>query len=41
MMQNFQNERLVRGAQSIGEAQKALELTIDYVKNRKAFDGML
>ena len=41
IMQNFQNERLVLGAQSIGEAQKALELTIDYVKNRKAFDGVL
>ena len=41
IMQNFQNERLVLGAQSIGEAQKALELTIDYVKNSLAFDGML
>ncbi len=41
IMQNFQNERLVLGAQSMGEAQKALEITLDYVKNRKAFDGTL
>tara|TARA_B100000676_G_scaffold313103_1_gene391410 strand:+ start:4579 stop:5724 length:1146 start_codon:yes stop_codon:yes gene_type:complete len=41
IMQNFQNERLVLGAQSIGEAQKALELTLAYVKNRRAFDGTL
>ncbi|MEM7538608.1 MAG: acyl-CoA dehydrogenase family protein [Chloroflexota bacterium] len=41
VMKNFQNERLVLGAQSLGEAQKALELTIEYVKTRKAFDGVL
>ena len=41
IMQNFQNERLVLGAQSMGEAQKALELTLDYVKNRQAFEGTL
>ena len=41
IMQNFQNERLVLGAQSMGEAQKAIELTLEYVKDRKAFDGVL
>ncbi len=41
IMQNFQNERLVLGAQSMGEAQKAIELTLEYVKDRKAFEGVL
>ncbi|MGB0553133.1 MAG: acyl-CoA dehydrogenase family protein [Alphaproteobacteria bacterium] len=41
IMQNFQNERLVLGAQAMGEAQKAIELTLEYVKGRKAFDGVL
>lgn len=41
IMKNFQNERIVLGAQAMGEAQKALELTIDYVKQRKAFGGVL
>jgi len=39
IMQNFQNERLVLGAQSMGEAQKAIGLTLEYVKDRKAFEG--
>lgn len=41
VMRNFQNERLVLGAQAMGEAQKALELTLDYVKTRPAFGGTL
>ncbi|MBL4906338.1 MAG: acyl-CoA dehydrogenase family protein [Sneathiella sp.] len=41
IMKNFQNERTVLGAQALGEAQKALELTLDYVKERKAFGGTL
>jgi acyl-CoA dehydrogenase len=41
IMQNFQNERLVLGAQALGEAQKAIELTLEYVKGRKAFEGVL
>ena len=41
IMRNFQNERLVLGAQSMGEASKALELTMDYVTTRKAFGGVL
>ena len=30
-MRNFQNERMVIGAMAMGEAQAALELTLDYV----------
>ena len=41
IMKNFQNERLVLGAMSMGEAQAALELTVDYVKERKAFGAPL
>jgi acyl-CoA dehydrogenase len=41
IMQNFQNERLVLGAQAMGEAQRALEITLDYVKARKAFGATL
>jgi len=41
IMQNFQNERLVVGAQSVSGAQAALRLTLDYVMNRKAFGATL
>jgi acyl-CoA dehydrogenase len=41
IMDNFQNERLAIMGQALGEAQKALELTIDYVKDRSAFDAPL
>ncbi|MGO1119249.1 acyl-CoA dehydrogenase family protein [Rhodovibrionaceae bacterium A322] len=41
VMQNFQNERLVIAAASMAESQTALDLTLDYVKNRKAFGGVL
>jgi acyl-CoA dehydrogenase len=41
IMRNFQNERTVIGAMAMGEAQAALELTIDYVTTRKAFGGTL
>lgn len=37
IMSNFQNERTVIGAMAIGEAQAAIDLTLDYVKTRKAF----
>ncbi len=37
IMQNFQNERLILAGQSLGEAQRAIELTVDYVKEREAF----
>ncbi|MEE9396582.1 MAG: acyl-CoA dehydrogenase family protein [Methylococcales bacterium] len=41
IMRNFQNERLVLGAQAMGEASKAIEITLDYVTTRKAFGGVL
>jgi len=41
IMKNFQNERTVLGAMAMGEAQKAIELTLEYVKNRPAFGGIL
>jgi acyl-CoA dehydrogenase len=41
IMKNFQNERLVLSAMAIGEAQAALDLTLDYVKTRKAFGAPL
>ncbi len=41
IMDNFQNERMVIGAVATGEATKAIELTLDYVKTRKAFGGVL
>jgi acyl-CoA dehydrogenase len=37
IMRNFQHERLVLGAMAAGEAARALEITLDYVKNRVAF----
>jgi acyl-CoA dehydrogenase len=41
IMRNFQNERLVIGAMAMGEAQAALELTLDWVRSRKAFGSTL
>jgi acyl-CoA dehydrogenase len=41
IMRNFQNERTVIGAMAMGEAQAALELTIAYLKTRKAFGAPL
>jgi len=41
IMKNFQNERLVLGAMAMGEAQAALEMTVDYVRQRKAFGAPL
>ncbi len=41
IMANFQNERLVIGAMAMGEAQAALDLTLDYVRTRKAFGALL
>ena len=41
IMSNFQNERTVIGAMAMGEAQAALELTLDYVTTRKAFGAPL
>jgi acyl-CoA dehydrogenase len=41
IMRNFQNERIAIGAMAVGESAKALELTLDYVKTRKAFGAPL
>jgi acyl-CoA dehydrogenase len=41
LMRNLQNERIVLGAQAMGEAAKAIELTLDWVRNRKAFGASL
>ncbi len=41
IMQNFQNERIVCGAMAIGEAQKAIDLTLEYLHERQAFGGPL
>jgi acyl-CoA dehydrogenase len=41
IMRNFQNERMVLGAQAMGEAQAMLDLTLEWVRNRRAFGGTL
>ena len=41
IMRNFQNERLVLGAQCVGECQAAISLTLDWVTQRKAFGAPL
>jgi acyl-CoA dehydrogenase len=41
IMRNFQNERTVLGAMAMGEAQAAIDLTVDWVRQRRAFDGTL
>jgi acyl-CoA dehydrogenase len=41
VMSNFQNERLAIMGQALGEAQRALELTIEHVKGRIAFGSPL
>ena len=37
IMRNFQNERTVISAMAMGESQAAIEMTVDYVNERKAF----
>ena len=41
IMRNFQNERIVLGAQAMGEAQAMLGLALSWVRTRKAFGGTL
>jgi acyl-CoA dehydrogenase len=41
LVQNLQNERIVLSAQAMGEATRALEITIDWVRQRKAFGETL
>ena len=41
IMSTFQDERLVAGAMSVGQCAKAIELTIDYTRQRQAFGKSL
>ncbi len=41
LVKNLQNERIVLGTQAIGEAARAIELTLDWVTQRKAFGATL
>jgi acyl-CoA dehydrogenase len=41
IMRNFQNERIVIGAMAMGEAQAAIELTLDWVTQRQTFGAPL
>ena len=41
IMKNFQNERIAIAAMAMGESARALELTLEYVKTRKAFGAPL
>jgi acyl-CoA dehydrogenase len=41
VMKNFQTERIALAAMAVGHCQRALELTLDYVRQRQAFGGTL
>lgn len=41
LVKNLQNERIVLGAQAMGEAARAIELTLEWVTQRKAFGRTL
>jgi len=41
LVKNLQNERIVLGAQALGEASQAIELTLQWVSQRKAFGATL
>jgi acyl-CoA dehydrogenase len=41
IMRNFQNERIVIGAMAMGEAQVAIEITLDWVTQRQTFGAPL
>ena len=41
IMRNFQNERVVIGAMAMGEAQAAIDLTLEWVTGRQAFGAPL
>jgi len=41
VMKNFQRERIAAAAMAVGNALTSLRLTIEYVKTRKAFGGVL
>jgi acyl-CoA dehydrogenase len=41
IMKNFQNERIAIAAMATGEAARAIEMTLEYVRTRKAFGAPL
>ncbi|MCW1381497.1 acyl-CoA dehydrogenase family protein [Novosphingobium sp. KCTC 2891] len=41
MMQGIENERLSIGAQCVGMAERAIEITLDHLKQRQAYRGTL
>jgi acyl-CoA dehydrogenase len=41
VMKNFQTERIALAAMAVGHCQRALQLTLDYVRQREAFGGVL
>ena len=41
VMKNFQTERIALGAMAVGHCSRALQLTLDHVKQRQAFGGTL
>ena len=41
VMKNFQTERIALGAMAVGHCQQALQLTLDYVRQRQAFGALL
>jgi acyl-CoA dehydrogenase len=41
VMKNFQTERIALGAMAVGHCQQALKMTIDFVRERKAFGAPL
>jgi acyl-CoA dehydrogenase len=41
VMKNFQTERIALAAMAVGHCQRALELTLDHVRQRQAFGGPL
>ena len=41
IMETFQNERVVLAGQCAGESARAIEVTVEYVKSRRAFGGSL
>ena len=41
VMKNFQTERIALGAMAVGHCQQALEITLEYVRQRQAFGGPL
>ncbi|TWO70574.1 acyl-CoA dehydrogenase [Caenimonas sedimenti] len=41
VMQNFQTERIALAAMAVGHCQQALKHTLDYVRQRQAFGGVL